>query len=69
MGEQFADVNIVDRVARGGGGVTTACSCSCQYPATAIEEEWTNILQATINNSMRRRCVALREAHSGHTRY
>ncbi len=39
---------------------------------TAIEEEWTNIPQATINNlinSMRRRCVALREANGGHTRY
>ncbi len=38
----------------------------------AIEEEWTNIQQATINNlinSMRRRCVALREANGGHTRY
>ncbi len=39
---------------------------------TAIEEEWTNIPQATINNlinSMQRRCVALREANGGHTRY
>ncbi len=39
---------------------------------TAIEEEWTNIPQATINNlinSMRRRCVALRAANGGHTRY
>ncbi|KAL0179044.1 hypothetical protein M9458_024486, partial [Cirrhinus mrigala] len=39
---------------------------------TPIEEEWTNIPQATINNlinSMRRRCVALREANGGHTRY
>ncbi len=39
---------------------------------TAIEEEWTNIHQATINNlinSMWRRCVALREANGGHTRY
>ncbi len=39
---------------------------------TAIEEVWTNIPQATINNlinSMRRRCVALREANGGHTRY
>ncbi len=38
----------------------------------AIEEEWTNISQATINNLinyMRRRCVALREANGGHTRY
>ncbi len=37
-----------------------------QQLCTAIEEEWTNILQATINNlinSMRRRCVALREAN------
>ncbi len=36
---------------------------------TAIEEEWTNIPQATINNlinSMRRRCVPLREANGGH---
>ncbi len=34
-----------------------------------VQEEWTNILQATINNlinSMRRRCVALREANGGH---
>ena len=39
---------------------------------TAIEEEWTNIPQATIDNlinSMRRRCVALHEANGGHTRY
>ncbi len=39
---------------------------------TDIEEEWTNITQATINNlinSMGRRCVALREANGGHTRY
>ncbi len=39
---------------------------------TAIEEEWTNIPQATVNNlinSMRRRCAALREANGGHTRY
>ncbi len=39
---------------------------------TAIEEEWTDIPQTTINNlinSMRRRCVALREANGGHTRY
>ncbi len=37
-----------------------------QQLRTTIEEEWTNILQATINNlinSMRRRCVALREAN------
>ncbi len=43
-----------------------------QQLRTAIEEEWTNILQATINNlinSMQRRCVALREANGGHTRY
>ncbi|KAL0182190.1 hypothetical protein M9458_021565 [Cirrhinus mrigala] len=39
---------------------------------TAIEEEWTNIPQATINNlinSMRWRCVALSEGNGGHTRY
>ncbi len=43
-----------------------------QQLRTAIEEEWTNIPQATINNlinSMRRRCVALREANGGHARY
>ncbi|KAL0192584.1 hypothetical protein M9458_010880 [Cirrhinus mrigala] len=43
-----------------------------QQLRTAIEEEWTNIPQATIDNlinSMRRRCVALREANGGHTRY
>ncbi len=43
-----------------------------QQLRTAIEEEWTNIPQATINNlinSMRRRCVALHEANGGHTRY
>ncbi len=42
-----------------------------QQLRTAIEEEWTNIPQATINNlinSMPRRCVALREANGGHTR-
>ncbi len=39
---------------------------------TVLEEEWTNIPQATINNlinSMWRRCVALREANGSHTRY
>ncbi len=39
-----------------------------QQLRTAIEEEWTNIPQATINNlitSMRRSCVALREANGG----
>ncbi len=39
---------------------------------TAIEEEWTNIPQHTINNlinSMWRRYAALREASGGHTRY
>ncbi len=43
-----------------------------QKLCTAIEEEWTNIPQATINNlinSMQRRCVALHEANGGHTRY
>ena len=43
-----------------------------QQLRTAIEEEWDNIPQATINsliNSMRRRCVALHEANGGHTRY
>ncbi len=43
-----------------------------QQLRTAIEEEWTNIPQATINNlikSIRSRCVALREANGDHTRY
>ncbi len=43
-----------------------------QQLRTAIEEEWTNIPQATINNlidSMRRRCVALRETNGAYTRY
>ncbi len=43
-----------------------------QQLRTAIEEEWTNIAQTTINNlinSKWRRCVALREANGGHTRY
>ncbi len=43
-----------------------------QQLCTAIEEEWTNSPQATINNlinSMLTRCVALREANGGHTRY
>lgn len=38
----------------------------------ALREEWNNIPQATIDNlinSMRRRCVALRDANGGHTRY
>ncbi len=42
-----------------------------QQLRTAVEE-WINSPQATINNlinSMRRRCVALREANGGHTRY
>ncbi len=41
-----------------------------QQLRTAIEEKWTNIPQATINNlinSIQRRCVALREANCGHT--
>ncbi len=41
-----------------------------QHVHTAIEEECTNIPQATINNlinSMRKRCVALREANGGQT--
>ncbi len=37
-----------------------------QQLRTTIEEEWTNIPQATIN-SMQRRCVALHEANDGHT--
>jgi hypothetical protein len=43
-----------------------------QQLRTAVEEEWDNIPQATINtlvNSMRRRRVALHEANGGHTRY
>ncbi|KAL0162508.1 hypothetical protein M9458_041904 [Cirrhinus mrigala] len=43
-----------------------------QQLRTAIEEEWTNIPQATVNNlinSMQRKCVALSEANGGHTRY
>ncbi|KAL0187812.1 hypothetical protein M9458_014911 [Cirrhinus mrigala] len=43
-----------------------------QQLRTAIEVEWTNIPQATINNlinSMQRRCVALCEANGGYTRY
>ncbi len=43
-----------------------------QQLRTAIEEERNNIPQATINNlinSMWWRCVALREANGGHTRY
>ena len=38
----------------------------------ALLEEWNNILQAQINNliqSMRRRCQAVSNARSGHTRY
>ena len=43
-----------------------------QQLCTAIEEEWDNIPQATINslnNSMQRICVALLEANGGHTKY
>ncbi len=43
-----------------------------QQLPTAIEEVWTNIPQVTINNLinyMRRKCVELREANDGHTRY
>jgi transposase len=42
-----------------------------QQLRTAIEEEWGNIPQATINsliNAMQR-CVLLHEANGGHTRY
>ncbi len=48
------------------------CDPLCEILRTTIEEKWTNIPQATINNlinSMRRTCVALREANGGHTRY
>ncbi len=40
-----------------------------QQLRTAIEEKWTNIVQATINNlinSMWRKCVGLREANGGY---
>ena len=43
-----------------------------QQLRTAIEEDWTDIPQATIKsliNSMQKRCVALHEANGGHTRY
>ena len=43
-----------------------------QQLRTAIEEEWDNIPQCTINsliNSMRRKCVALHEANGRHTRH
>ncbi len=55
-----------------GSAYTTACSSSCQYPATS-HSHWRGVDQhPTINNlinSMWRRCDALREANSGHTRY
>ncbi len=35
---------------------------------TAIEEEWADIPQATIN-SVQKRCVALHETNGGHIRY
>ena len=43
-----------------------------QQLRTAIEEEWDNIPQATINSPikyMQRRCVALQDANGGHARY
>ncbi len=42
-----------------------------QQLRTAIEEEWTNIPQATINNLINsmRRYVALHEVNGGQTRY
>jgi hypothetical protein len=54
--------------------VSTICHLQCCFRefGTAIEEEWDNIPQATINsliNSMRRRCVVLHEANGCHTRY
>ncbi|ROL52174.1 Transposable element Tcb1 transposase [Anabarilius grahami] len=82
VGKRFADFNVVDRVAHGGGGVMdmspiehvwdaldrrirqrVPVPSNIQQLRTSIEEEWTNIPQAIINNlinSMRRRCVALR---------
>ncbi len=55
-----------------GSAYTSACSCSCQYPATS-HRHWRGVDQhPTINNlinSMRSRCAALREANGGHTRY
>ena len=47
-------------------------SANIQQLCTAIEEEWDNIPQATINsliNSMQWRCVTVREENGGHTRY
>ncbi|KAL0164003.1 hypothetical protein M9458_039756, partial [Cirrhinus mrigala] len=53
-------------------GQCVPVSANIQQLRTAIEEEWTNIPQATFNNLinfMRGRCVALREVNGGHTRY
>ncbi len=58
-----------------GSAYTTACvtvPANIQQLCTAIEEEWTKILHATINNlinSMQSWCVALHEANGGHIRY
>ncbi len=49
----------------------TACSSSCQYPATS-HSHWRVDQHSTINNlsnSMWRRWFALCEANGGHTRY
>ena len=54
------------------GSTCTTARANIQQLRTAIEEEWDNIPQATINsliNSMQRRCVVLDEANGGHTRY
>ncbi len=49
-----------------GSAYTTACSSSCQYPAIS-HSHWRGV--DNLINSIRRRCVALREENGGHTRY
>jgi hypothetical protein len=48
----------------------TAVPGTVRQPRIALQQEWTSILQATIDILLiHKRCVTLRDAHSGHKHY